>query len=605
MLAEASGALSSADRKELDWLERQSRPVMPLWDGQEILPRPRVQAIDDGDNAPDSWDQPTNASMPTSPAQGQNGSGPHTSAQGAVGGASPLHETATTGISYECNQSGSTSPAAKSTAASVAELEAKRAMLQQRIATKRAAAKAAAKAHKASVDPSTASSSTADDHSVETQARSMPPHAETFTAGPPGPAPMPVNPPKIPRTVCSSSTALLHSSNTHEGIEPASSHSHQQLRVLGPRPGSSSSTTPPVSDYGHSQADATASSCRNELPGGKGQTQAVGRHQAATSTASGDTQLAASIDSKQDGQIGTDTVANELPAAATQTAVTGSDLGLSHQGPVTPSTPSPQASLPSVHHNHDEQQAQNNQDSQAHLDPSGWLVLLRSQGNTSDEAATVSVGSRVIDNNSLHAAVNPPLPGQQQEEPGPGSQSNRASCAVAAMEITAGRVEVIQRHAPLVLQDRAAMEIHRNPKPAGPVDSGPPDECMARELPAAQAEQTMTSSHSIHLATMASQAYPKQPVNDVQLQAGSFLADGRDSASPMDIDDTSRKFHTHSNQPSDEAPQAVFGHEHCSSFSERGSCCYDISRASAICSESAMWLAGDQKDAMDIDESMY
>ena len=546
MLAGAADALSSADRKELDRLERQSRPETPLWDGQEILPRPNVQAMDDGDNVPASWDPDTTPSMATE--AGQPASSPHTPTQGTAAGPSMLHRTAFTGStlgSKECNQSGSTSPAANSTAASSAELEAKMAMLQQRIAAKKAAAKVAAKARNASGDPSTASSRTAPDQAVEAQAKSMPPHAEPVTVGPPDPAPTGAKLPKVSGTVYSSSTNLLHSGDTHEGIQPASSHSPRQLCVPRPCLSSSSSTVLPVSDFGHGRADATASSCRSELPGYNGQShdQAVGHRKAATSADAGDTQLAASTDSKQAEETGTGSVASELPAAATQTAVTGSDQGRSGQGHVDrdSSTSSPQACLPSVYHKQDEQEAQNSQDSQAHLDSSSWLVLLGSQGMSSDVPAIGSIASRLSDNTAFHAAADTPLPGQNQEQVRSGSQPDKTSCAVAAMNITAGRLEVMQRHAPLVLQEKAANEAHRNPKPAVPIESERPDKSVARELLVAQVEQKMTSVQGVHTATMASEAYPKQAVNDVilrQLQAGSFWADTRDSATPMDIDVT-------------------------------------------------------------------
>ena len=337
MLAVAADALSPADRKELDGLERQSRPETPLWDGQEILPRPNVQAMDDGDNVPASWDQDTTPSMATE--AGQPASSPHTPTQGTAAGPALLHRTAFTGStlgSKECNQSGSTSPAANSTAASSAELEAKMAMLQQRIniAAKKAAAKAAAKARNPSGDPSAVSSRTAPDQAVETQAKSMPPHAEPVTAGPPDPAPIGAKLPKMSGTVYSSSTNLLHEGDTHEGIQPASSHSPRQLCVPRPCLSSSSSTVLPVSDFGHGRADATASSCSSELPGYQSQShdQAVGHHKAAASADAGDTQLAASTDNKQAEQRGTGSVASGLPAAATQTAVTESDQGRSGQG---------------------------------------------------------------------------------------------------------------------------------------------------------------------------------------------------------------------------------------------------------------------------------
>ena len=226
---------------------------------------------------------------------------------------------------------------------------------------------------------------------------------------------------------------------------------------------------------------------------------------------------------------------------------------------------------------------------------------------SSDVPAIGSIASRLSDNTAFHAAVDTPLPGQKQEQVRSGSQPNKTSCATAAMNITAGRLEVMQRHAPLVLQDKAADEAHRNPKPDVPVKSERPDKSLARELPIAQVEQKMTSTQGVHTATMASEAYPKQAVNDViprQLQAEFFWADTRDSATPMDIDVALSKPHTQSNQtPFGEPPEAAFGHRHYSSFSEWGSCCHEAG-ASTVSNEAAMLLADDQNDAMDTDESM-
>ena len=550
LLTEASDALSSADRKELGQLVHQgywqSRPATPLWDGQEILHRPSVQAIDDGDNAPASWDQDTKPSMPAAPAQGQHGSSPPAP--------SPLHETASISIGLG-NQSGSTSPAANSTAASTAQLEAKMAMLQQRIAAKKAAAKVAAKACKASGDPSAASSSKAPDQAVETQARSMPLQAESVTAGSPDPASTSVKLPKISATVYSSSTILLHSADTNEGNQPASSHSPEQLRVPEQLDGSSSSTILPVSDLGQSQADATANSCGSALPGDTSQPQAVGQDPLVTGAASEDTQL---VVVKQHGQIGTGSPANQLPASVSQNAVSGSDQDLITRGQCGGfKTAPPAGSWPSFHHSYAE--AQNRQSSQAHLDSSGWMEVLRPHGSPVDAAAISSTGSRLSGNKALQAAINTPLSHQQQGEPGPDSRPRERSLADAAMALTAKRLEVMQSHMPHVLQDKAAMETHNSPKSVEPVNSEQPG--------------------------------------------------SRDFATPMDIDAILPKSCVQSNQiPFGEPPAAAFGHMHCSSFPEQGSCCHALHDSgpseSVISTVSAMLLADDQSDAMDTGDSM-
>ena len=497
--------------------------------------------------------------MPAAP-QGQHGSSPHTLPQGAVGGLAPLHGTASTGISLgsnECNQSGSISPAPKSTAASTAELEAKMAMLQHRIAAKKAATKAAAKARKASEDPSAGSSSKTPNEAVEPQARRLPSRGEAVTAGPPAdPASMRSKLPKISGTVYSSSMTVLHSSDTHEGNQPASRHSLQQSCVADQQH-SSSSTILPVADLSHSQADATASSCSSALLGDTSQSLILGQDPVVSGTASQHTQL---VDRKQQlqAQIGTGMSADQLPAPASQAAVSGPDQDLITRRQCsaynTTAAAAATGSLPSFHHKHVE--AQNREISQAHLDPTGWMEVFRPHGSPPDAVPISSIGSRLSGNEALQAAISTPLPHQQQGESGPDSRPCGRSCADRAMAVTARRLEVMQSHMPRVLQDEAAVETHSNPKSVVPVDSEP--------------------------------------------------ADSRGFATPMDIDTNSPKSHLQSNQaPFGEQPAAAFGHLHCSSFPQRG---YEL-HGSGPCKlvgplSSAILLADDQSEAMDTDDSM-
>ncbi len=105
MLSEAADALSPTDRKELSHLVQQAKVAKPLWDGQPIQNRPSpsgAQAVDEGENAPASWDHDKDSTMPAqSQSQVQEKSVPRTSSQSQDTGAvsASLHGTVSRGTS--------------------------------------------------------------------------------------------------------------------------------------------------------------------------------------------------------------------------------------------------------------------------------------------------------------------------------------------------------------------------------------------------------------------------------------------------------------------------------------------------------------------------
>ena len=603
---EAADAMSPTDRKELERLEQQSRPAnytKPLWDRQDILPRPDVQAIDEGDNAPASWDQDSAPSVPAVSAQepGQHGSPPHIPAQGvaAVPGTGPCTNLG----SNEVAHSDSTSPVSQTTTGSITAMEmkikAKMAEGHQKIAAaKKAAAKAAAKARKAAGDPPTTSSSTA-------PRNSRPAQSESVTTGC---CESPSASLKLRKTsVQNSSMSVLHTGGISEGHHPANHHNDQPVLVPEQQHRSSTTSKLAMPDLGHAQADTKANTHGSALPR---HPHAVYPNQATSSIASAVTQLAASTDSKQDGQISTGSSANQLPGSV---AVSGPDEGAATEGhSLEGNSASPAASPPAVCDKYAGHEAKHRQTSQGHLDPTSWDVLLCPSSSSSSAAAISGVGSTLSGNIALCAAANTPLPGQKPTQPRAGSQPNVRSLAAAAMAATAERLKVMNSHAfmPSVLQDKTAVETDL--KLAMPINSAPPDECIAGESPAVQAEQSVAFAPS----TRTLQA-PDQCFNDkVPRQADSWQAlslDGSDTATPMDIDATLPRS---SMQPRQalfgEAPTAAFGHLYHNSYPAGP--CFDgpIASVDAFKFAPVMLLGDDQdesddqigSDAMDTDDSL-
>lgn len=147
MLTEAADALSTTDRRNLSQLVQQSR-VKPLWDGQPIQHRASarsVQAADEGDLAPASWEQSKDACMPATPAQLQtqhiSNACTSVSSQDPDTKASPVCGIAHSSIGTGPSASGMITPQESTAAGSTtaAELEAKMAELKGRIAARKAA----------------------------------------------------------------------------------------------------------------------------------------------------------------------------------------------------------------------------------------------------------------------------------------------------------------------------------------------------------------------------------------------------------------------------------------------------------------------------------
>ncbi len=540
MLSEAADALSPTDRKELSHLVQQAKVAKPLWDGQPIQNRPSpsgAQAVDEGDNAPASWDHDKDSTMPAqSQSQVQKKSVPRMSSQSQDTGAvsASLHGTVSRGNSLDDAQSGSIPSQAFTAAAgstTAAELEAKMAKIKEKIAAKRAAAAAKARnTMPASGNTSAINRDTAPEVSATAQANQMPLQSCSVAAAASNSGAMEVEPARVSGAVVSSATSA------------------------GKRPSQTSDKTCrhppsfplPMPDSSQSQRASTASS-HSALPGdSKDGFQAAAQAYANT----------ARLQACHAGR--------DLPAAPDATSINvchESAQGCFSEQPAGPHSAPPQASSPLVGQMQSEQEAQISQPHQAHFDPHSWDFVQTQQGSIQDASICPSADAKASDSKPLEGANT--LLMSSTAEPQQGllchyNQPHQGSHAAAAVAATARRMQILNRHAPHVLQHTAHKDINSNLKSAVPVSAAPPNGSSTSSFSylsvnPAVAQAPFASAQPIYVAAASS---PSQ-------HSGIVAADQNENECmvPMEVD---ASLLTTQMQPSGtsfgDPPRAAFGH---------------------------------------------
>ncbi len=597
MLSEAADALSPADRWELRQLVQQAKVATPLWDGQPIQNRPspsNAQAVDEGDNAPASWDHDKDTTMPAkSPSQIQQKSVPRMSSQSQDTGAvsASLHATVSRGNSSNAVQSGSIpSPAITAPASSTiaAELEAKMAKLKEKIAAKKAAAAAAAARIKlpASGDTSVVNSDIAPEVSATAQANQVPLQACNVAAAACNSGALQMEPARASGAVFSSAT---YASNQ---LSQTSDNSYRH-QISFPH------SVPDSSQTWHA-ATAVASSHSAFLRDSKDKFQAADQAFANTPRAPA-------------GHVG-----GVLPAVPVATSINvshGSAQECFIEQPAGPYTAPPLASGPSVGQMQSEQEAQIQQSSQAHFDAHSWNFVQswRDWQSPQDGSIWPSAYAGARDSKPLEAVPTPLIPSQHTAERQQGMQCHynhppRMSHAAAAAAATARRIQILNSHAPHVLQQTTHKDTDSYLKSAMPVSAAPPSgsstssiSCPSVDLHVPQSP--FASAQQIHVAAASSPSQDKGVVAAHQIENECMV--------PMDVD--SSPFTTQmrpSGTSFGDPPRAAFGHPYHQALQMREACmctgdgtnAVNASLADAIPAGSMTHPADDHCIEMDVDE---
>lgn len=563
LLTEAD-ALSMADSRELTQFMQQAKAAKPLWDRQPILNRTspsKEQAVDEGDNAPASWDHAKDATMPAEPAQSQvhQKSAPRTpslsadtgavstSPYGAVPkGSSLLDSAQSSGTSLPAN-----TPAGRPTAA---ELEARMAKIKDKIAAKKAAA--AAKAHNtvhASPNSSAVNSDTASEASAMTQINKAPLQSYGIATATESAADaatadsvaLELKPTKVSGSVCSSSMSAMHT-----GKEPASMHS-QRL--------------PQTPDKQVRNPHVARSSQRQHAS-------STPMHHALARESSGASQAAdqagANRASLQAGHARTDFPAKQVPVLASNSVHHGSTQQVFSErqlsGPHT--APSP-ASMPSVAQMHNEEEVHSSQANQAHLDPHSWHTVLGQPGGAHD--ARIILDADANCNKHVQAASTQLMPSEnaaeQEAVPCQWSQQQQESHAAAALAVTARRVRVLNSDMPLVLQHIGPEHVNISLQSTAPrLTASPPSNNWYQSVDPTEAQTSSTPSAAASQMTGRDAAtFSSQHRGLVRPSQGHMpgAVDDTDDDSPMEIDAKLNPLQEQSSgTPFGNPPRAAFGH---------------------------------------------
>ena len=579
MLSEAADALSLADARELRQLVQQAEVAKPLWDGQPIQNRPSpssAQAVDEGDNAPASWDYDQDTTMPAkSQSQVQEKSVPQTPSQSQDTGAvsASLHGTTSRGNSLDDPQSGSIPSQAITTAA---ELEAKMAKLKEKIAAKKAAAAAAAAAATrnklpASGDTSAVTSDTAPEVSATAQAKPKPSCSVAAAASNSGA--MQVEPARASGAVFSS-------------VMYASNHlSHTSDKTCRHLP----SLTLPVLDSSQTWHAAHASS-HSACPGdSKDGFQAA--NQAFANTAR-----------PQADHVGG--VPPAVPVATSINASHRSAQGCFSDQPAGPHSAPPLASTPSVSQMQSEQEAQMQQSSQAHFDPHSWgfVQSWRDGQSPQDTSMRTSADAKARDSKPLDAAHTPLMPSQHTAEGQQGLHCHynhppHVSDAAAAAAATTRRIQILNGHAPHVLQHTAYKDMDSNLRSAVLVSAATPNGSSTCSI----------SSMSVNLAVPQSPSASAQLVHVPAASSpsqdnGTVAADQVENECmvPMEIDATLLSTQMRPSGTSfGDPPRAAFGHPHHQALQMHEASTCDVTNP-----VNASLAADDHCTDMDIDDDV-
>ena len=586
MLSEAADALSSADRWELRQLVQQAKVAKPLRDGQPIQNRPspsNVQAVDAGDNAPASWDHDKDPTMPAkSQSQVQQKSVPRVSSQSQDTGAvtASLHGTPSRGNTLEDAQAGSIPSQATKAAvgsATAAEIEAKMAKLKEKIAAKKAAAAAAAAVRNklpASGDTSAVNSDTAPEVSATAQATQVPLQSCSVAAAAFNSGAMQLEPARSPGAVFSSAmyAGNLPSQTSDETYRHSPSFPH------------------PVPDSSQTwHAATTVASSHSAFPGDS-KDGFPAPDQAVANTAR-----------SQAGHVG-----GVLPASPVATSLNvyrDSTQGCFSEQHAGPHSAPPLTSSPSVGQMQSEQEAQLQQLSPAHFDPDSWSFVQswRDWQSPQDASICPSADARAHDSRPLEAA-NKLMPSQHTAERVQGFHCEHnhlphVSHAAAAAAATARRIQILNRHAPYVLQHTAHKDVDSNLKPAMPVLAAPPNgsstssiSCPSVSLPVPQSP--FASAQQIYVAAASSPSQDK----------GVVAADQIECMVPMEIDSSLLTTQMRSSGTSfGDPPRAAFGDPYHQALQMREACTHDVTNAVNASVAEAI-PASDHCTNMDIDD---
>lgn len=630
ILTEAADALSITDRRNLSQVVQQSRVDKPLWDRQPIQHRASpssVQAVDEGDHAPASWEQSKDACMPATPAQlqPQRESNACTSVQSQDSDTrgSPVCGVADSSIGTGPSASGMITPQASTTAGSItaAELEAKMAELKGRIAARKAAAAAAAKAHSVPLptpaDASTANSREEAQASAAFPTNAMPLPAKQVTRVVGSSASVPLRPPKVSGSIYSSSMSQLHRPDERTGRQPTSTHSHQQPQVPHKQDRHLSESTAPAPDFSQSQPSTAASTHISAPPNCSLLPHASG--QAVADTASQGAALAADAASKQYGQAAAGQPVTAAPVSSCAFHTSAQDI-FTTSPPVTAhsqqvqsdSLPPMSVSLPSLRsigRKHVEEGTQNRQSSQTHFDPAAWPFFHQQNARVPPDAKA-SASKHPHATASNHFDPSQP-PEQQAGLHRPDKRASGGSHAAAAVAATAKRVDVMNNHMPHVLRYTVPtiMDADSNFTSAMSGFSMRPYECMT--IDSAQARDSMPAVVASEENSKVAPPYPRQNMGDGVVDQRPMHMSGSPAANaecvvPMDFDAMSPRSHVRTDQMFGDPPMPAFGHMYNTApRAHEAACCTALETAApAVAPQfaAAVMHDGACSDDMDIEE---